>query len=97
MKKVIKYTLTVFCGILLAACIILAFTAGVNSRKVVLCEGVKITVLDSLENSFVSKADVKKFIDKEYGRYVGIPIDSLNLTKIEKIVDGRSADRKSVV
>lgn len=95
MKKVIKYSLTVFCGILLAACIIVAFTAGVNSRKVMMCEGVKIAIKDSLENSFVTKADVKKFIDKEYGRYIGIPIDSLNLTKIEKIVDGRSAVLKS--
>lgn len=95
MKLVLKHILTICCSILLAVCIILAIVAGTNSRKVILCKEVKIEIVDSLENSFVTKSDVKIFLDKEYGKYVGIPIDSLNLTKIEKIVDERSAVLKS--
>lgn len=95
MKTVIKYILTLCCGILLAVCMILAFVGGTNSRKAILCKGVRIDILDSLENSFVTKSDVKTFLDREYGKYIGRPIDSLNLTKIEKIVDGRSAVHKS--
>ena len=46
-------------------------------------------------NRFVSKADVKKFLDKEYGEYVGMLLDSIDLAKVEKIIDGRSAVNKS--
>jgi cell division protein FtsQ len=46
-------------------------------------------------NRFVSKADVKKFLDKEYGEYIGMHLDSIDLAKVEKIIDGRSAVNKS--
>lgn len=95
MRIVLKNILTICFSILLAACMILAFAAGANSRRVILCKKVRIEILDSLENSFVTRSDVKTFIDREYGKYIGTPIDSLNLTKIEKIVDGRSAVLKS--
>ena len=95
MQKTLKYILTGICGALLAACMILAFTAGANARKVIKCEGMDIHILDSMENCFVTKADVRKFIDKEYGEFIGTPIDSLNLTRMEDIIDGRSAVRKS--
>lgn len=95
MKIILKHILTISCGILLAVCMILAFAAGADSRKVILCKNVRIEIIDSLENSFVTKSDIKTFLDREYGKYVGTPIDSLNLTKIEKIVNGRSAVLKS--
>ena len=51
--------------------------------------------MDSMENSFVSKGDVKGYLDREYGKYVGEVIDSIDLTRIEDIIDGRSAVMKS--
>lgn len=95
MKRVVKYTLIGFCGLALAACIIVAFTAGANSRKSLTCTGIRVAVLDSMQNSFVSRADVKGYLDKEYGRYIGTVIDSIDLTRIEDIIDGRSAVLKS--
>ena len=91
MKRVVKYILIGFCGLALAACIIVAFTAGANSRKSLTCTGIRVAVLDSMQNSFVSRADVKGYLDKEYGRYIGTVIDSIDLTRIEDIIDGRSA------
>lgn len=95
MKRTLKYILSGLFGIMLAACIVLAFTAGVSSRKVMMCKDIEIKILDSADNSFVTDKDIRAFLDREYGRYIGCPVDSLNLTRMEDIIDGRSAVRKS--
>lgn len=91
----LKYVLIGFCGALIAAVLTVSVLAGKDARKGLMCKGLEIVILDSLENSFVSKADVRKYIDREYGRYVGQALDSIDLVKIEKIIDGRSAVKKS--
>ena len=48
-----------------------------------------------MQNSFVTKADVRSYLDREYGNYIGIVVDSIDLTRIEDIIDGRSAVLKS--
>ena len=95
MKRYVKYILTGFCGLALAAVIVVAAAAGARSRGQVRCSGLEVVVLDSMQNSFVSGKDVKGYIDKEYGRYVGTVIDSIDLVRIEEIIDGRSAVLKS--
>lgn len=95
MNTTIRYILTGFFGLVLAACIVMAFTAGTKARKTLTCTGLEVVILDSMQNSFVSKADVKGYLDKEYGTYVGEVIDSIDLAKIEEIIDGRSAVLKS--
>lgn len=95
MSKVTKYTLLSLCGALLVFCITCSFVAGTALRKELKCARLEVRILDSLENSFVSRADVKKFLDREYGTYIGMPLDSLNLVKMENIVDSRSAVMKS--
>lgn len=95
MKRSVKHILTGLCGLALAALIVVASVAGTRSRREVRCSGLLVEVLDSMHNSFVSKADVKGYIDKEYGRYVGTVIDSIDLVRIEDIINGRSAVLKS--
>lgn len=95
MNKIVKYVLIGVCGAMLAAILVASCLAGKEARKGLVCKGLEVAILDSLENSFVSKADVRKYLDKEYGRYVGEKLDSLDLVKIEKIIDGRSAVKKS--
>lgn len=95
MTKTIKYIFTGIGLTLIVACMVISFTAGVNSRKVITCKGAAIAVVDSLENSFVSSKDIRGFLDKEYGGYLGVPVDSIDLTEIERIIDARSAVRKT--
>ena len=95
MSKVTKYTLLSLCGALLVFCIACSFVAGTAVRKEIKCTRLEVRIVDSLENSFVSRADVKRFLDREYGTYIGIHLDSLNLVKMEEIVDSRSAVMKS--
>ena len=39
--------------------------------------------------------DVRKFLDRGYGKVVGLPVDSIDLVKVEQIIDSRSAVLKS--
>ena len=95
LNKTVKYLIVILAGVIIFGCITIAVIAGKNSRKTMICSGLEVVVLDSLENDFVRSKDVKKFLEKEYGQYKGICIDSLDLSRIEDIVDGRSAVLKS--
>lgn len=95
MSKVTKYTLLSLCGALLVFCIACSFVAGTSARKELKCTRLEVRIIDSLENSFVSMEDVRKFLDREYGTYIGMPLDSLDLVKVESIIDSRSAVMKS--
>lgn len=95
MNKAVKYILYALCAAVISGCITVSYIAGVQSRRPIVCKGIRIEVLDSAENSFVTAADVRRFIDKSYGRVIGEPIDSIDLVKVEKAVDSRSAVYKS--
>lgn len=95
MSKVVKYIVYVTISTILLGCIIAAYAAGVHSRTPIVCKGIRIEVLDSAQNSFVTTSDVRKYLDKSYGRLIGLPLDSIDLVKVEKIVDSRSAVLKS--
>ena len=82
-----------------AACLVIVFSglllmyrsAGVKHRQKFTCTGVDICVTDSALNSFISAADVKGYLDAEYGKYIGCKIDSVNLTAIENVLKGKTA------
>lgn len=95
MNSTVRYILTGVCGLVLAACMVMAFTAGTKARKTLTCTGLEVVIIDSMQNSFVTRADVKGYLDKEYGICIGEVIDSIDLAKIEDIIDGRSAVLKS--
>lgn len=95
MKKTVRYMIVTACALLLLGCITCSFVAGKAARVPLLCKGLKVVIADSLENRFVSGADVKKYLEREYGQYIGQAIDSIDLARIEKIIDGRSAVNKS--
>lgn len=95
MKPVFRHTITAFCGLLVAAGITAAYIAGVEARRPLKCEGIRVVIKDSLTNSFVSAKDIKTYLDKSYGKYLGMPLDSMDLTRMEEVIDSRSAVKKS--
>lgn len=95
MSKTIRYIIIAFCGLLLAGGLVAAFLCGSASRAPLKCTGLSVSILDSAQNRFVTKADVEKFLKREYGDYIGRHIDSIDLCKVEKIIDSRSAVLKS--
>lgn len=80
------------------AALFLALTALVNaSAKArvheITCNKLQVRILDDWD--FVSEEDIKGYIEKFYGSYIGSRLDSLELYKIESILDSRSAVLKS--
>lgn len=95
MSKIVKYIIVSFCGLLLAGGVVAAFLWGSACRAPLTCTGLSVKILDSTVNKFVTRAEVEKYLKKEYGNYIGQHIDSINLCKVEKIIDSRSAVFKS--
>ena len=95
MKNVWKHIINVTFAAVLVCVLTAAFCLGVSSRKGIRCKGVTITVTDSATNQFITPKEIRKFLDEEYTGYIGEPIDSIDLTRIEKILDSKSAILKS--
>ena len=95
MKKAVKHILYTVLAAVLIGCMAAAYIAGKQSRRPLVCKGIRIEILDSTENSFVTVSDVRKFLDKGYGKVIGQHIDSIDLVKVENVIDSRSAVLKS--
>ena len=80
---------------LVALCLMAAFGASAVKRGALTCTGLEVIIRDSLENSFVSVDDIRRYLDSESGGYMGRKLDSIDLAGIERIIDGKSAVLKS--
>ena len=96
MKRIYRHILGL---LLIAACAaVWVLSTGMARRELRTrtCQGkgkLQVTVTDSLERRFVARADVQEWLDKEYGAYAGLPLDSVDLTRIEKLICSHSAVR----
>ena len=95
MSRSVRNIIIVICAVAVAACMTAAYFAGKSSRKPLGCKGLNVVIADSTCNSFVSKDDVRKFLDKEYGTYMDVLLDSLDLDRMEKVLEARSAINKT--
>ncbi len=91
-KRHILTALLLFC---LAAYISVFLGISAGKRHDTVCAGLRVTVLDSTKNSFVSADEIRSHIRRGLGEVTGKPTDSLDLTEIESLVDGKSAVKKS--
>ncbi len=93
MKKGLKIIL-----IAAAACLLgLVYLAvhGMNEKRVrqLTCAGVRVEFEDDF--NFITAKDVEGYLNKGYGDYIGQRLDSLDLMKVEKILDSKSAVLKA--
>ena len=95
MNKTVRHILYTVLATVILGCIVTAYVAGQQSRRPIVCKGIRIEVLDSTVNRFVTASDVRLYLDKSCGQLIGQPIDSIDLVKVEKVVDSRSAVLKS--
>ena len=69
---------------------------SVRTRRARTCQGkgtLDVLVADSLERRFVGKEDVAAWLEKEYKAYAGLPLDSVDLGRIERLVEAHSVVR----
>ena len=94
MKPIVRRGLGVLTVRACAAVWLFTLRMGGKDRRTRTCQsGIQVTVLDSAERHFVAKEDLEKWLDQDYHAYVGLPLDSVNLDRIEKLVLSRSAVR----
>ena len=83
--------------LLVVACLILwSYTLRMSrsALRTRTCQGkgtLDVIVTDSLQRNFVGREDIELWLDTEYRAYAGLPLDSVDLTRIESIVTGHSA------
>lgn len=95
MKPIIRYILAFGVFALLLAALAAMDRGSKEVRHKTTCTGIKVEILDKDKMDFVTAEDVTTTIQKEYGICKGKRIDSVDLKKIENILDGRSAVLKS--
>lgn len=95
MPKIVRHIINISFAVLLTAALVASYLLGASHRKPVTCQGVSICIRDSASNQFIRPDEVRKILDSEYSGYIGLPIDEIDLTKIENILDGKSAIYKS--
>ena len=92
MKPTVRHILSVS---VLAVCLVL-YVAGCRvaavNRRTVTCGDLDPIVADSLERRFVTRDDIRDWM-ADYGTWVGLPLDSVNLELVETIINGKSAVR----
>lgn len=83
------WEITLLAGLL--ACSVLILGIGLagsrHDRQQRKCTGIEISVPDSAENRFLTEADIKKIVDRDFGGYVNRPVDSIRLRKVESILN----------
>ncbi|MBR4756182.1 MAG: hypothetical protein IK076_04505 [Bacteroidales bacterium] len=93
MKKGLKIAIVAAAAGVLA----LAFFAilGMNEerQRQVTCAGVKVEFADKF--NFVTAEDIERYLKADYGTYIGQRLDSVDLLKVESILNGKSAILKT--
>ena len=95
MKRPLKTILrTAGIALLLAAFVLLGLLSR-RARRERTCEGVQVEFSDDF--NFVTEDDIKGYIDRYAGTYLGRRLDSLDLNGLENMLDQQSAVLKSEV
>lgn len=89
MKPAVRY---IIASVLVAG--LFAGTAALVHRSreaydTLTCKTLDVSFRDSLK--FIREGDIKNFIEKSYGRYIGRKLDSIDLTKIENLLEKKSS------
>ena len=94
MKPVVRY---IIAASAVTACLflwLLGDRVAAGNRREVTCNGIDAIIADSTQRKFVSPEDVKDWM-ADYGTYLGLRLDSVDLKKVEAVIDGKSSVRKS--
>ena len=91
-KRIRNIVFAAVLAFLLAALAVIGLWAK-SGRSQVLCDALDVQIKDEYE--FVTVEDVKGFLDRKYGVYLGVRLDSLDLAKMERLLEEKSVVLKS--
>lgn len=90
MKKGLRILLLALAAVVFTVTVFLLDSGSRRERMLKTCSRLDVVVLDSTEMQFVTKSDVRKILLQDYGAFIGQRLDSVNLRKIEEVLEGRS-------
>lgn len=93
MKKGLRIALTVAAFCLLGLICLAVHRMNEDRQRQLTCTGVKVEFADNF--NFVTAADIESYLKKDYGAYIGQRLDSVDLLKVERILDAKSAILKT--
>ena len=89
MKPAVRYTLAAVAAGLFLAGMALLYGHVRRAHAQAVCTGLEVSFADSLR--FVSEEDIRGYLDTRYGAYVGERLDSVQLSRIEDLLESRSS------
>ena len=87
MKRRTRYAIAAMLALLLCSGLALLLRATRAERAMLACEHVEVEFRDSLK--FVNSAEVRNWLDRDYGICTGRRLDSLDLGRIEQLLLSR--------
>ncbi|MBR1927775.1 MAG: hypothetical protein IJ840_08545 [Bacteroidales bacterium] len=93
MRKGLKIAIIAAAACLLGLVILVIFGMNGERKRQLTCGGVKVVFADDYK--FVTEGDIEGYLSNEYGAYIGQRLDSVDLAKVERILDNKSAILKT--
>ena len=93
MKKGFRIAIIAGLACALALLILMIFGMNGSRKRQLTCGGVNVEFADGY--NFVTADDIAGYLDSEYGAYIGQRLDSVDLARVERILDGKSAILKT--
>ncbi len=82
---------------LLIAYLVVAMSFASEQRKSVVCNDIKVFLVDDTENKFVTEEEIKNLLNKKGNSVMGIKISEINTQEIEEKIRKNGAIRKAEV
>ena len=89
MKAAVRYSLAAVLAVALCVGVAFLYRTVRQESALVVCGRLDVHFADSLH--FVSEQDIRDYLDKRYGPYIGERMDSVQLARIEDMLESRSA------
>jgi cell division protein FtsQ len=89
MNRRLKILLAVAAVCVFFAVTALAYVHAVENRRMTACNALEIVFKDSLK--FVTEEDIRSYLSRDYGSFIGERLDSVRLWKMEEILRSKSA------
>lgn len=93
MRKGLRIAIIAGAAAALVLILLVIFGMNGNRKRQLTCGGVNVEFADGY--NFVTAEDIAGYLDSEYGAYIGQRLDSVDLAKVERILDGKSAILKT--
>lgn len=87
MKKAINIALYTTLAVLLLSALAIGVAGNRRQHAAVKCTGISVELTDSLNNHFVSAREVQRVIDREFGGYLNVPVGSIDLDAMERVLE----------